>query len=87
MKNGSFVFKQFLEAISKSDFDSVVLKHRGDHKVQEFNCWLLWVTRKHWGPRKNQANNFSSLKRKKLGLETPLRFALNALIFALKDSA
>jgi hypothetical protein len=42
MKNGSFVFKQFLEAISKSDFDSVVLKHRGDHKVQEFNCWLLF---------------------------------------------
>ena len=33
------------------------------------------------------ANNFSSLKRKKLTSETPLRFALKALIFELKDSA
>jgi len=42
MKNGSFVFKQFLEAISKSDFEAIVKKHRGDRKVQEFDCWLLF---------------------------------------------
>jgi hypothetical protein len=42
MKNGSFVFKQFLEAVSKSDFMVFVDKHRGDYKVQEFDCWLLF---------------------------------------------
>jgi hypothetical protein len=42
MKNGSFVFKQFLGAISKSEFLALVEKHRGDHKVQEFDCWLLF---------------------------------------------
>ena len=42
MKNGSFIFKQFLEAVSKSEFLSLVDLHRGDHKVQEFDCWLLF---------------------------------------------
>jgi hypothetical protein len=42
MKNGSFVFKQFLGAISKLEFLALVEKHRGDHKVQEFDCWLLF---------------------------------------------
>jgi len=42
MKNDSFVFKQFLEVISKSDFEAIVKKHRGDHKFQDFDCWLLF---------------------------------------------
>ena len=42
MKNGSFVFKQFLEAVSKPEFLALVEKHGGDHKVQEFDCWLLF---------------------------------------------
>ena len=42
MRNGSFVFKQFLEVVSKSEFLVSVEKHWGDHKVQEFDCWLLF---------------------------------------------
>lgn len=42
MKNGSFVFKQFLEAVSKAEFLALVDFHRGDYKVQEFDCWLLF---------------------------------------------
>jgi hypothetical protein len=42
MKSGSFVFKQFLEGVSKSEFLALVDLHRGDHKVQEFDCWLLF---------------------------------------------
>jgi hypothetical protein len=42
MKNSSFVFTQFLQAVSKSEFLASVQKYRGDFKVQEFDCWLLF---------------------------------------------
>ena len=43
MKNGSFVFEQLLEAVSKIDFLAIVRKRNGDYKVQEFDCWLLFL--------------------------------------------
>ena len=43
MKNGSFVFKQLLEAVSKFEFLAIVRKRNGDYKVQDFDCWLLFL--------------------------------------------
>jgi hypothetical protein len=43
MNQGKYIFSQIMELISHKQFQTLVSRHRGDHKVKDFSCWKQFL--------------------------------------------
>lgn len=43
MNNGRYVFSQLISLISHKQFQTLVKRHKGDHKVKDFTCWKQFL--------------------------------------------
>lgn len=43
MFQGSYVFSQIMSLVSHKQFQTIVNRHNGDHKVKEFSCWKQFL--------------------------------------------
>ena len=43
MNKGKYVFSQVVELFPKYEFDKLVNKYKGHHKVQQFSCWSQFL--------------------------------------------
>jgi hypothetical protein len=43
MNQGKYVFSQLMSLISHKQFQAIVKRHKGDHKVKEFTCWKQYL--------------------------------------------
>lgn len=57
MNSGKYVFAQLLHFVNKYEFDKIVKKYNGNHRVREFNCWNQFIQLLF-----GQFNNLNSLR-------------------------
>jgi hypothetical protein len=43
MNTGKYVFAQVLQFVNEYEFGKCVVRHKGDHRVRELNCWNQFV--------------------------------------------
>src|SRR3954471_14351239 len=43
MHQGKYVFSQLMSLISHKKFNTLVTRHKGDHKVKDFSCWKQFL--------------------------------------------
>lgn len=43
MNNGRYVFSQLISLISHKQFQTLVKRHKGDHKIKDFTCWKQFL--------------------------------------------
>jgi Domain of unknown function (DUF4372)/Transposase DDE domain len=43
MNSGRYVFSQLISLISHKQFETLVKRHKGDHKVKDFTCWKQFL--------------------------------------------
>src|SRR3982750_4611228 len=43
MHQGKYVFSQLMSLISHKKFNTLVTRHKGDHKVKDFTCWKQFL--------------------------------------------
>src|SRR4051812_38606584 len=43
MNQGKYVFSQLIALISHKQFETLVRRHKGDHKVKDFSCWKQFL--------------------------------------------
>jgi hypothetical protein len=43
MNQGRYVFSQLISLISHKQFQTLVRRHKGDHKVRDFSCWKQFL--------------------------------------------
>jgi hypothetical protein len=43
MNNGRYIFSQLISLISHKQFQTLVKRHKGDHKVKDFTCWKQFL--------------------------------------------
>ncbi len=43
MNQGKYIFSQVMGLISHKQFQTLVSRHRGDHKVKDFRCWKQFL--------------------------------------------
>lgn len=43
MNQGRYIFSQLISFISHKQFQTLVKRHKGDHKVKEFTCWKQFL--------------------------------------------
>jgi len=43
MNQGKYVFSQLIALISHKQFQTLVRRHKGDHKVKDFSCWKQFL--------------------------------------------
>src|SRR5580658_6913757 len=43
MNSGSYIFSQVIALISHKQFQTLVDRHNGDHKVKDFSCWKQFL--------------------------------------------
>ncbi|HEV7424184.1 MAG TPA: DUF4372 domain-containing protein [Candidatus Paceibacterota bacterium] len=43
MNQGKYVFSQLISLISHKQFQRIVRRHKGDHKVKDFTCWKQFL--------------------------------------------
>lgn len=43
MNSGKYIFSQLLDFVNRYEFEKIVKKYNGNHRVRELNCWNQFI--------------------------------------------